>query len=406
MSNELVDPAQTIPTATSKTPQAPILDRRLVWIMAIACGVSVANLYYSQPLLADMQHTFHVTASQIGFIATLGQLGYAAGLLFLVPLGDAYNRRTLIVLLLGLVTLALVGMALAPNLPLLGLASFAVGVTTVVPQVIIPFAASLSPVQERGRNVGTIMSGLLIGILLGRTASGIIGSATGWRSVFWIAAGLMVLLACALRLVLPAEHQRERLSYPGLFVSMGNLIRTQPALRESSMFGALAFGAFSAFWVTLAFYISTPPYHYGSAVAGLFSLVGVAGALAATFVGKLSDRVQPRKMIGVMLGIILLSFIVMWLTGQWLISLIIGVILLDLGTQGNQVSNQARIYSLPTGAPSRVNTAYMVTYFVGGSLGSAIGTYAWSIAGWNGVCASGIFLMIIALGIYTFNRKR
>ena len=167
MSKELVDHAQTIPTATSKTPQAPILDRRLVWIMAIACGVSVANLYYSQPLLADMQHTFHVTASQIGFIATLGQLGYAAGLLFLVPLGDAYNRRTLIVLLLGLVTLALVGMALAPNLPLLGLASFAVGVTTVVPQVIIPFAASLSPVQERGRNVGTIMSGLLIGIVAG-----------------------------------------------------------------------------------------------------------------------------------------------------------------------------------------------------------------------------------------------
>jgi predicted MFS family arabinose efflux permease len=193
------------------------------------------------------------------------------------------------------------------------------------------------------------------------------------------------------------------MSYPSLLRSLWNFVRTEPVLREASLFGGLIFGAFSVFWVTLVFFLGTPPYHYGSEVAGLFGLVGVAGALAASFVGKLADRTEVRVITGVMLGVALLSFIVFWLFGHILWGLIIGVILLDLGTQGTHISNQTRIFSLSDEGRSRLNTVYMVSYFVGGSLGSLLGAYAWSIAHWTGVCTVGTLLLVIALAIYTLN---
>lgn len=384
----------------------PGIDRRLVWILAIACAISVANLYYIQPVLADMGHSFHVSGNNVGFIATLAQLGYAVGLLFIIPLGDRYNQRLLIAGMLVVVALALTMTALSSSITMLAVASFAVGVTTVVPQLIIPLAASLAAPRERGRVVGTVMSGLLIGILLARTVSGFVGAYWGWRSMYWMAAGAMILLAIVMRVLLPPDRPRSTMSYGQLLRSLGTLIREEPVLRETSVYGALAFGAFSAFWVTLAFFLSTPPYHYGSDVVGLFGLVGVVGASAATFAGQLADKIDARRTNGLALCVVLLAFVLMWFTGQWLWGLVIGVILLDLGVQANQVSNQARVYSLNPEARNRLNTVYMVTYFIGGSLGSLLGTYGWSVAGWNGVCGAASLLMLSALAVYAIDSRK
>jgi predicted MFS family arabinose efflux permease len=382
------------------------LDQRLVWLMAVACALSIANLYYVQPLLAEIGQSFRLSVNQIGGVATLMQLGFASGLLLVVPLGDRYNRRTLIVSMLGLVTVALLLVALAPTVTVLAAAGFLLGFATVVPQIIVPLAASLAAPFERGRVVGTVMSGLLIGILLARTVSGMIGAYLGWRAVYWGAAALMIVLALALRFLLPRDQQRSTMSYWQLLRSLGSLLRTEPVLREAGVFAGLAFGAFSAFWVTLTFFLETPPYHYGSEVAGLFGLVGIAGAGAASWVGRFADRFNVRYATGIMLLIELISFLCMWLTGYWLWGLVLGVILLDLGTQGSHVSNQTRIYSLNPSARNRLNTVYMVALFIGGALGSYLGTWGWSLAGWNGVCAVGSLMLIAALTVYIINSKR
>jgi predicted MFS family arabinose efflux permease len=382
------------------------LDRRLVWMMAVACALSVANLYYVQPLLAEMAQSFRLSVDQIGGVATLMQLGFAAGLLLVVPLGDRYNRRNLIVRMLVVVTLALLLVAWAPTVAVLAVASFLLGFATVVPQIIVPLAASLAAPFERGRVVGTVMSGLLIGILLARTVSGIVGAYLGWRAVYWGAAALMLLLALVLRLLLPEDQQHSTMSYGQLLRSLGGLIRTEPVLQETGIFGALAFGAFSAFWVSLTFFLEAPPYHYGSQVAGLFGLVGVAGALAASGVGRFADRFNVRYATGMALLIVLCSFLCMWLMGYWLWGLAAGVILLDLGTQAAHVSNQTRIYSLNPEARNRLNTVYMVLYFIGGALGSYLGTWGWSLAGWNGVCGVGCMLLLAALLVYAVNSTR
>ncbi len=381
-------------------PKPSGISQKMVWILSVACAMSVANLYYNQPLLADMGRTFSVSESAVGFIATLAQLGFAAGLLFIVPLGDSFDRRNLITLTLIAVIISLLGVAFAPSIGLLAVASFVVGVTTVTPQIIVPFAASLAQPEQRGRVVGTVMSGLLIGILLARTVSGFVGAHLGWRAMYWIAAAMMVILAITLRVLLPKEKPRSSMNYAGLLRSLWGLFRTEPVVRETGIFGALAFAAFSVFWVTLVFFLGTPPYHYGSEVAGLFGLVGVVGALAASNVGKLADRINPRIITGIMIGIALAAFLVFWLFGQMLWGLIVGVILLDLGTQGAHISNQARVFSLNGEARSRLNTIYMVAYFIGGSLGSLLGAYAWSIGHWNGVCAVGTLLLAAALVVH------
>lgn len=383
----------------------PALSRRLIWIMALASGLTAANIYYSQPLLVSISHSFGVTESSAGVIATLTQLGFALGLLLLVPLGDIFRRRYLISGALVAVVASLAAIALAPSMAILGVASLAMGVANVVPQMIVPFAASLARPEERGRVVGTVMSGLLIGILLARTVSGFVGAHLGWRAMYWIAAALMALLLITLYLSLPQEAPRAQISYPRLLRSMWGLLLREPVLHEVSLFGGLTFAAFQLFWVTLTFFLSTPLYHFGSDIIGLFGLVGVVGALTATLVGKRADRGNPRVITGLMLAAVLLTYGVFWLAGQWLWGLILGVILLDLGTQGAHISNQTRIYARPQPIHSRLNTVYMFSYFIGGSLGSALGTYAWSQAGWLGVCALGVVLMVLALGVYLLRSR-
>lgn len=384
---------------THSPPEDPhaALPAGLVWLMAAASGATVANLYYNQPLLGDIGAALGASGSALGLVPTLTQVGYAVGMLFIVPLGDSLERRRVIVTMNMLVALALVGVALAPTLHWLVAASFVVGATTIIPQLLVPFAAHLAPAAQRGRVVGTVMSGVLIGILLSRTAAGFVGTHLGWRAMFWIAAGLMLVSAGVLRFTLPSQPPMASMPYPQLLRSLIHLARTEPVLRLHAVLGALSFGAFSVFWSTLALYLQSLPQRYDAQVAGLFGVVGVAGAAVAPLVGRYADRRGDRRINGAAIVVLLLSFVVMWPLGRWLWGMALGVVLLDLGVQANQISNQTRVYSLRPEARSRLNTLYMVTYFAGGAAGSWLGTFAWTHWGWTGVCASGAALCVVAL---------
>jgi predicted MFS family arabinose efflux permease len=385
----------TVPSESAD--EIPTSFHGFVRVMAVACGITVGNMYYNQPLLPMMARTFHVTVRGVGFIPTLTQLGYAAGMLLIVPLGDILPRRRLIITLLLIVSLMLTAAAVATSLPWLALASFAIGFTTVTPQILIPMAAHLSPVNERGKSVGTVMMGLLLGILLSRTVSGFIGDWFGWRIMYGAAAVMMVALAAVLGPLLPAHDAPSKLTYRELLRSVIGLVRKETTLRQSMLNGALLFGAFSAFWATLAFRLEAAPLHYGARAAGMFGIVGAVGAFVAPLVGKWSDRIGPRSILTICILSMLAAYGVFWGLGTTLFGLGLGVILLDAATQGGIVANQSRIYRLSHDAHSRVNSAFMVAYFIGGAAGSMVGTWAWSIGKWNGVCVVGMALPVLAL---------
>lgn len=385
--------------------QTKSLSPALVLLMAVSCGLTVANLYYNQPLLADIGQTFGVDDRHAGIISMLTQIGYAAGMFLFIPLGDIYEKRRLITALLFAVGVALIGVAAAQNLTWIYIASLAVGVTTVAPQMIVPLVAELALPHERGKAIGNVMSGLLIGILLARTVAGLIGELFHWRVMFGLAAVMMFGLALILRSYLPGSQQQLKLSYKELIRSMGHLIASQRTIREASLIGAFMFGSFSVFWTSLTFYLEGPTYQYGSAVAGLFGLVGVVGSAAASVIGRLADRISPVRMVGFMIAAALLSYVSFWLLGSMIWGLVAGVILLDLGIQGGQVSNQARIYSLLPEARSRINTIYMVSSFLGGAVGSAAGAYAWSLWAWAGTCAVGGGMVAVAFLIWLGHRQ-
>ncbi|WP_339810165.1 MFS transporter [Paenibacillus sp. FSL R7-0189] len=380
------------------------LSKQFILILAIASGLSVANMYYNQPLLAEIGRTFNASSNAVGYVSMLTQIGYALGMLFFVPLGDIRERRTLISGLLIAVSLSLIGFATAQNLTWMYIASFAIGITTVVPQVIIPLSAELALPEERGKVIGTVMSGLFFGILLARTISGIIGDMFGWRAMYWIAAVVMLLLSLILYRLIPATKPDNNSSYSDLLKSMGQLIRRYSTLRESSLIGACMFGGFSVFWTSLAFFLEGEPYHYSSSITGLFGLIGVAGAAGAPFIGRLADRIAPKKIVGILLLITLIAYGFFGLAGFTIWSLIAGVIILDLGVQGSQVSNQTRIYALEPAARSRINTVFMVSTFTGGAIGSTLGSFAWQHWGWSGVCLMGGTLVVTALCIWIVYR--
>ncbi len=391
-------------TASAQTDNQ--LGQSLVWMMAITSGAAAANLYYNQPLLGVIAESFHIPAHATGLIPMLTQIGYAVGILLLVPLGDLMERRRLILIMLLASAIALATAAVSTNLTELSVASLAIGITTITAQLIVPFAAQLAKPQERGKVVGMVMSGLLIGILLARTVSGFVGATLGWQAMYWLASGMMLVLALTLSRLLPKSQPSLRVPYPRLMGSLLKLIQKQPVLREASLAGAMSFGAFSAFWSTLVFLLAQPPYHYGSEVTGLFGLVGVVGAAAAPLVGKLADKGNPKLTVGLGLAITTLSFLVFWMFGHQILGLIIGVILLDLGVQTTMVSNQARIYSLPPDSHSRLNALYITFYFIGGALGSFLGAYGWSHWQWNGVCAVAVLMLLVAFTTFLGRNNR
>src|SRR6516164_551355 len=313
-----------------------------ILLMAVGCGIDVADNYYHQPLLPQMAHGVHAPEAWAGYLPALNQAGFALGLLLFVPLGDRFERRRLVVLSLGAAAALLVLVAVAPTFPVLAAAIFTLGLLGVGVQLLIPFAAHLAPPADRGRAVGTVMGGMLCGVLLARTISGVVGQSLGWRAMYWIAAIATLGVLVILRVILPESRPSACLSYPALMWSLLDLGREEPVLRGSCWFGAATFGAFSAFWANLAFHLSGPPFHYGSAVAGLFGLIGVVGVVAAPLVGRAGDRWDRRRIAGAGIVITTLSFILFGLCGHLLWGLVAGGNAMDLGVQVVHVSNQTR----------------------------------------------------------------
>lgn len=374
--------------------------------MTIATGLVVANIYYNQPLLADMAHDFGVSDKKAQQISLFTQIGYATGLLFIVPLADMLKRKRLILIDFVLVILSLLGSALAPSVTIVMIAGFLVGVSSVIPQLLIPMAAHLAKPHERGKKIGFVMSGLLIGILLSHTLSGFIGEHFGWRSMYYIAAGLMLVIWLMIFLFLPELEPDYKGNYSKLMKSLIHLVKTQPKLRLAAFRGALCFACFSAFWTTLVFLLKEPQFNEGSAAAGMFGLVGAFGAVAVGFMGRLSDKMDAYKLSMYTLSLILISFIVFYFSSHSIVGLIIGVILLDMGVQATHISNQSIIFALIPEARNRINTVYMVSYFIGGALGTFFASLVWKNYAWNGVCAIGVVLSVIVIIVHLLNYRK
>jgi predicted MFS family arabinose efflux permease len=370
--------------------------RSLLPFLGLACGVGVSNIYYNQPLLLDMAHSLHVDHSHMGTVAVATQIGYSVGILAFVPLGDVIERRGLMVRLFAGVALSALLAALAPNLAVLLAASIAIGLTAAVTHIVVPIAPELAEDEERGRAVGTVMTGLLLGVLLARSVSGWIASLFGWRSVFVFAAISNAAFVPLLLRRLPKLPAHKPLLYTQALRSLWTLIRTQPLLRESAVIGGLVFAAFSAFWTTLVFLLGSKHYHLGAGTAGSFGILGATGALIAPVAGQVADRRGSRAVVTLGLSLLSLGFCILWLLGYHLLGLVVGVIVLDLGAQANQIANQTRIFGLQPGARGRINTIYMTVYFLGGSLGSLFSMMAWARWGWGGVCALGLGLLGLA----------
>ncbi|HVU97117.1 MAG TPA: MFS transporter [Puia sp.] len=384
------------------------LKRGQIVIMAICTGLIVANIYYCQPLIVLISKSFGIPESRGGRIPFLTQLGYALGLLFFVPLGDKVERRGQIVWMAALAVAALVFAALSPNFLCLEIASVCIGATSVIPQLILPLAAHLSPPSKTGKVIGTIMSGLLIGILLSRTLSGFVGRWLGWRGMFAVAAGISLSLLAIIRYTFPPSRPHFTGSYASLMRSLLTLAREQPVLREAAAINALGFSTFGMFWTTMVLHLSGAPFHFNSDLIGLFGLAGAAGALAAPLVGGSADKRNPRIAIGYGLGLLLSSFVLLYTGAKYVLGIIAGIILLDLAMQCIHVSNQSRVYALIPQARNRLNTVYMTVSFIGTAMGSAIGLFAWDKGGWTGVCITGVLLTTAAFIIYgiTFRRIR
>ena len=387
-------------------PLAAAIDRRTTWLMTIACLLSIGSLYYNQPLLVLMSQTYQVSVVQVSAVPTLTQMGYALGMLLFIPLGDRVNRRKLIVGLSGLNAIALLLIAYSPSFTWLVSLSFVNGMTAIVPQLLVPFAAQLAHPAQRGRVVGTVMGGLLAGIVVGRLAGGIVGSIWGWRAIFAVAALGMVLLAGLLYKTLPSIAPSVQLAYGALMRSLPTLLTTYPLLRETALMGGLFFSVYCGFWATLPFLLAQPPFALGSQVAGAFGLVGIVGVIAAPVVGRIADRRSPRVTVWAAIGFLLVALVVLWGAQHWLLGIWAGAILLDLAVQTGQISNQTRIYTLPVTAHNRITTVYMVSYFLGGSLGSWLCAYAWKLAGWAGVCTFGLAIAAIAGAVFWVRRAR
>ena len=371
----------------------------LLALLAMTAGATVANIYYCQPLLDAIAATFHVGAEAATRVVTATQFGVATGFLLLVPLGDTFERKRLILGTTTLSALMLIVVALAPSIGSLIAASGVMGFVCITPHLVVPYAAAAVAPERRGRTVGTVMSGLLIGILLSRTLSGTIGAHVGWRAVFWLAAAVMFTLTIVLMAALPPQAPVRRVPYRELLGSIWTLLFTEPVLRRHALVGAAGMGAFSAFWTTLTFHLANLPGHYGSATAGLFGLVGAAGALAAVFAGRIADRVEAHLLNGVALLVVVLAFALMGVSGHSLLALSIGVILMDAGVQASHISNQTRIYALAAEMRNRLNGVYMVIYFLGGATGSALGSRAWERFGWPGVCTVGMTLGTVGIAV-------
>lgn len=376
------------------------LAKNTLWLMAIGAGLVVANNYYNQPLLGRIAKEFGESEAATSKVAMFTQVGYAAGLLLIIPLGDMFRRKRIILIDFIFIIVSLLIFALSQSLIVMIVASFFIGLTSVVPQIFVPIAAQLSSAEDKGKNVGIVMSGLLIGILASRVFSGIVGDYLGWRNVFFIAAGMMLALGVLIAKWLPNMHPTFDGTYGQLMRSVMRYAKDIPSLRLASLRGALGFASFSVFWTTLTFRLEQAPFFQGSDVAGSLGLFGIAGALAASFVGKAAGRTNKNMLITAACALMILSWAAFGIGENSYIGLISGILILDMGLQAMHVTNQTIVFSSHPEAANRLNTVYMVSYFVGGSLGTLIAGRAWGVFGWSGVVVTGAILALLCLIVH------
>ncbi|MEC0131718.1 MULTISPECIES: MFS transporter [Paenibacillus] len=373
------------------------MPRYMTLLFAVVCGMSVANIYFAQPLLDHLSREFGIDYSTIGILITITQIFYAVGLLLLVPLGDLLNQRCLIIgqMLLSVVALIIVGTASSSTVLFVGMAS--VGLLAVVTQTLVAFAATMAAPAERGRVVGMVTSGIVIGILLARSISGILTDLAGWRSVYLFSAALMLCMVCTLFRVLPnVEREVKTLSYAQLLSSVFMLFVQERVLRIRAILALLIFTAFSILWTSVVLPLSAPPLSLSHTAIGAFGLAGIVGALAAARAGKLADQGHGQRTTGIALLLLLISWWFISFTEQSLLALVIGIVLLDLAVQAVHVTNQSIILTLRMEARSRLTAGYMVFYSIGSATGSIASTQIYSHYGWNGVCWLGASVSAVA----------
>ncbi|WP_285130131.1 MFS transporter [Leclercia adecarboxylata] len=376
------------------------LSPALILLMSVATGLAVASNYYAQPLLETIARNFSLSASSAGFIVTAAQLGYAVGLLFLVPLGDMFERRAMIVSMTLLAAGGMLITASSQSLAMMILGTALTGLFSVVAQILVPLAATLASPEKRGKVVGTIMSGLLLGILLARTVAGLLAGIGGWRTVYWVASVLMVVMALALWRGLPKVKSETHLNYPQLLGSVFSLFTHDKLLRTRALLGCFTFANFSILWTSMAFLLASPPFNYSEGMIGLFGLAGAAGALGARPAGGLADKGKSHLTTTVGLVMLLLSWAAIWYGHVSVLALIVGILVLDLTVQGVHITNQTVIYRVKPEARNRLTAGYMTSYFIGGAAGSLISAYAWQHAGWAGVCAVGTVMALVNLLVW------
>lgn len=367
----------------------------LILLMAVSAGITVANIYYNQPILKEIQAAFGVSESSVGLIPMLSQIGYGLGLFFLTPLGDKMNKKKLILGLQYLLIGALILFYFSTTIVHVWILSVLIGLFTVSVQVIMPMAAGFNA-EQRGKNVGIIFTGVLVGILAARVFSGAIADWLGWRNVYLISLLAVGLATILLTVYLPNVRPNFEGSYPRLLQSALQQFGRFRLLRRLSFIGVLQFGLLSSFWTTLTFHLSGSPFHFGTGTIGLFGLVAVAGALVAPLMGKKADKGGVTKVRFVAVGMVVVSVLLMWIGQTSVVAMVAGVLLLDIGAQSIQVSNVALMYTLDPSSHSRINTIYMTLFFTGGAFGTLLGILSWHFGGWNWVMAQ---MFLFSVGI-------
>lgn len=384
------------------------LSRKTIALMATASGIAVANIYYIQPLLNSAAEYFNISESQASLLATLTQTGYALGLFLILPIADLTERKKLILTMIFLSVLSLLEMYFSPNFILACIACLAIGITSVIPQLLLPLCAKLSDEQVRGKNIGHIMSGLLTGIVLSRVVSGAVGKYIGWKSIYIIAVVLMAILFAVLKFTLPVCTADENgdLNYASSIKSMFSLPKKFPVIIEAAINDFMILAAFSALWTVLTFHLQGTPFNFETNIIGMFGILGVSGAMFAPVAGKISDRRSAKFTVEINIAIILVSYLCFIIFGFKVWGLIAGVILLDMGVNSCNVANQTRIQSLSESERNRITSIYMVTMFAGGAVGSYLGSALYNYFGWYGFCSIGIITQSIAMIVHIISSKK
>ncbi len=373
--------------------------------MAVSAGVCVANIYYNQPILKEIALSLHASEGDIGITSVLAQAGYGFGLFFLTPLGDKTNRKKLILVLHAALAAALLGIVLISDITGIYIISFLIGLLAVAAQVILPMAASLDQ-ENRGKTVGIIFTGILIGILAARVYSGYIAEYLGWRYVYGISAAMVAVMAFMIYFSLPDVPAQFRGNYPQLLKSTFAQVRRFALLRRTALLGALIFGAFCSFWTNLTFHLSGEPFNYSADAIGFFGVLAVGGALLAPYFGKMADKGNAARTQLITVSMIVAGVVCIMLFPYDVWSFVVAVLLLDVGVQATQVTNIALIYTLDEKAHSRINTIFMTTYFVGGALGTLAGVQCWRIGGWQAVAWQLLIWSILAFIVAAMGYKK